>query len=106
PPKLLISISTPWRLKMPVRAPISAGTKENASRPALPTRSVSAEFAGAVGARMRAAKARVSQSRDGSMTGHAVFAGDGRLIPSPLAVRFLAPILELLARVQSRRGRC
>jgi hypothetical protein len=42
-PKLLISMSTPCRLKMPVRAPISAGTKENASRPAFPTRSVSAE---------------------------------------------------------------
>ncbi len=42
PPKLLISMSMPCFLKMPVRAPMSAGTNENASRPALPTRRVSA----------------------------------------------------------------
>src|SRR5262245_2232193 len=43
PPKLAISTSSPWRRKMPVRTPMSAGTNENASRPALPTRRVSAE---------------------------------------------------------------
>ncbi len=43
PPKFAISMSRPCRLKMPVRTPMSSGTKENASRPALPTRSRSAE---------------------------------------------------------------
>ena len=42
PPKLEISRSRPCFLKMPVCAPTSTGTKENASRPALPTRKVSA----------------------------------------------------------------
>src|ERR1051326_4479030 len=40
PPKLEICRSRPCFLKMPVAAPISAGTNEKASRPALPTRSV------------------------------------------------------------------
>ena len=48
PPKLLISISTPCFLKMPVRWPTSAGTNENASLPALPTRKVSAAFGAAM----------------------------------------------------------
>ncbi len=56
PPKLLISISTPLRLKMPVRAPMSAGTNENASRPALPTRSVWAEADVTAMIRMRVAQ--------------------------------------------------
>ena len=56
PPKLLISMSTPLRLKMPVRAPMSAGTNENASRPALPTRSVSAEADVTATIRMRVAQ--------------------------------------------------
>src|SRR5712672_2889442 len=45
PPKLLISTSRPCRVKMPDRTPTSSGTKEKASRPALPTRRVSAEAA-------------------------------------------------------------
>src|ERR1700722_6422311 len=45
PPKLAISMSRPCCLKIPVRTPTSSGTNENASRPALPTRSVSAEAA-------------------------------------------------------------
>ena len=46
PPKLEISTSMPCFLKMPVRAPTSAGANEKASRPALPMRTVSAEATG------------------------------------------------------------
>src|SRR5579883_27900 len=45
PAKLAIWMSSPRCLKMPVRTPTSSGTNENASRPALPTRKVSAEAA-------------------------------------------------------------
>src|SRR5215831_16855644 len=58
PPKLAISMSRFCRRKMPVRTPMSTGTNENASRPALPTRRVSAEAA--VAARTAAAsRARI-----------------------------------------------
>ena len=50
PPKLEISTSMPCFLKMPVRAPTSAGTNEKASRPALPMRKVSAEATGTASA--------------------------------------------------------
>ena len=42
PPKLATCRSRPLRLKMPVWLPTSTGTKENAVRPALPTRNTSA----------------------------------------------------------------
>jgi hypothetical protein len=109
PPKLLISMSTPCCLKMPVRAPTSAGTKENASRPAFPTRSVSA------GAETTATADKIAETTSNAPAlqrarplagcGHTPRPVIAAIIPSPLASRFPELILAHSMHVRLRHGR-
>src|SRR5262249_20173270 len=83
PPKLLISISTPCFLKMPVRSPTSAGTNENASRPALPTRKVSAEATAATSEQSIPTRTEIKTARRKSHLVWLGFAREARSVCPP-----------------------
>ena len=59
PPKPLISMSRPFLAKIPTSLPTLAGTKENASRPTLPTRMRSAADAADAVSQLAASEATI-----------------------------------------------